>query len=275
VEVVFAASRIPKDIPKDIALCTKVMLKPIAAQTLALALHELATNAAKCGALSSPTGRVQLSWKMLKERLELEWKEMAGPPITAPTKQGFGTRSVIASVESHLGGRAEFDWQPDGLVCRLSVPNAGQKQKTKTSKEIDGAKPFNHFAIAGRRVAVVEDEALVAMVMCDLLQDLGYSVVGPFSCTSDALAAAKNGHMDAAILDVNLGNELVYDFADVLERQAIPFIFVTGYGTDDVEGRFRNVPVLQKPVDRQTLQNILGACPHQGQAQISLGQPSS
>lgn len=111
------------------------------------------------------------------------------------------------------------------------------------------------------------------MVMCDMLHDLGYSVVGPFSSTSDALAAAKSGRMDAAILDVNLGNELVYDFADALKRHAIPFIFVTGYGTDDVEDRFRNVPVLQKPIDRQILQNILGARPNHGQVQLSASQP--
>jgi CheY-like chemotaxis protein len=103
---------------------------------------------------------------------------------------------------------------------------------------------------------VVEDEALVAMVMCDMLHDLGYSVVGPFSNTAEAMAAAKNGRMDAAILDVNLGNELVYEFADALDRSAIPYIFVTGYSTEDVEGRFRNVPVLQKPVERHTLEGV-------------------
>jgi len=76
-------------------------------------------------------------------------------------------------------------------------------------------------------VAIVEDEALVAMVMCDMLTELGYSVVGPFSNTSDALAAIKAGRLDAAILDVNLGHEMAYD--------------VTGYGTQDVESLFGGV----------------------------------
>jgi CheY-like chemotaxis protein len=158
-----------------------------------------------------------------------------------------------------LGGQAQFDWQPEGLVCRLSGPRAGHKQANAANGEpthIDDVKPFAPLSIAGPRVAVVEDEALVAMVMCDMLHDLGYSVVGPFSNTAEAMAAAKNGRMDAAILDVNLGNELVYEFADALDRSAIPYIFVTGYSTEDVEGRFRNVPVLQKPVERHTLEGV-------------------
>jgi CheY-like chemotaxis protein len=235
-----------------------VTLRPAAAQTLALVLHELATNAAKYGGFSSRSGQVAISWKMDKECLEFEWQERGGPPVHAPRTRGFGTRSVIASVESQLGGQAQFDWQPEGLVCRLSVPRAGHKQANANGEptQIDDVKPFAPLSIAGPRVAVVEDEALVAMVMCDMLHDLGYSVVGPFSNTAEAMAAVKNGRMDAAILDVNLGNELVYEFADALDRSAIPYIFVTGYSTEDVEGRFRNVPVLQKPVERHTLEGV-------------------
>lgn len=237
----------------------KINLKPASAQTLALALHELATNAAKYGGLSTHSGRVAVSWKMEKECLEFEWRESGGPPVQAPSVRGFGTRSVIASIESQLGGKAHFDWEPDGIVCRLTVPRAGQKQgkaANGAALQVGEAKPPTSLSIAGPRVAVVEDEALVAMVMCDMLHDLGYSVVGPFSNTSEAMAAAKSGRMDAAILDVNLGNELVYEFADALDRSAIPFIFVTGYSTEDVENRFRNVPVFQKPIERQTLQSI-------------------
>jgi PAS domain S-box-containing protein len=106
----------------------KVHLAPSTAQTLALALHELATNAAKYGALSSLHGRIGLSWTLADDSLELEWKEDAGPRVHPPMSRGFGTKSVIASIETQLHGRAIFDWRPEGLCCRLSVPLNGQGQ---------------------------------------------------------------------------------------------------------------------------------------------------
>ena len=100
----------------------RVQLTPATAQTIALALHELATNAAKYGALSALDGRVSVNWQLDHDKLELEWTENSGPRVQVPASRGFGTRSVIASIETQLGGRADFDWRPEGLVCRLTVP---------------------------------------------------------------------------------------------------------------------------------------------------------
>ena len=100
----------------------EVQLQPATAQTLTLALHELVTNSAKYGALSTLSGRLSIIWKVQADRLVLEWKEMDGPLIQKPISRGFGTRSVIASIESQLGGQAEFDWRLEGLICRLLVP---------------------------------------------------------------------------------------------------------------------------------------------------------
>ncbi len=101
---------------------TDIQLQPATAQTLALALHELVTNSAKYGALSTLTGRLSLHWDIQGEVLELVWKETDGPLVEKPASRGFGTRSVIASIESQLGGQAQFDWRSEGLICRLSVP---------------------------------------------------------------------------------------------------------------------------------------------------------
>jgi len=101
---------------------TEVQLRPATAQTLTLALHELVTNSAKYGALSAPSGRLSIDWKIKADNLVLEWIERDGPQIRQPITRGFGTKSVIASIESQLGGRAEFDWRLEGLICRLSVP---------------------------------------------------------------------------------------------------------------------------------------------------------
>jgi two-component sensor histidine kinase len=100
----------------------ELQLLPATAQTLALALHELVTNSAKYGALSMLSGRISLKWEIEADLLMLAWEEVGGPLVQKPTSRGFGTRSVIASVESQLGGQADFDWRPEGLICRLSVP---------------------------------------------------------------------------------------------------------------------------------------------------------
>jgi PAS domain S-box-containing protein len=111
----------------------KIRLDPSTAQTLALALHELATNAAKYGALSSLSGRITVNWKLSPGILDLEWMEDAGPRVDPPASRGFGTRSVIASIETQLGGRAMFDWRPEGLYCQLSVPLPETSERAMTA----------------------------------------------------------------------------------------------------------------------------------------------
>jgi PAS domain S-box-containing protein len=105
----------------------ELQLEPATAQTLALAFHELVTNSAKYGALSAVAGRVSVQWELRDDdTLVLAWEEIGGPVVHKPKSRGFGTRSVIASVESQLGGKALFDWRSEGLVCRLLVPISPQ-----------------------------------------------------------------------------------------------------------------------------------------------------
>lgn len=108
----------------------EVQLQPTTAQTLALALHELFTNSAKYGALSTRSGRLAIDWRVESELLTLSWEESGGPLVKAPKTRGFGTRSLLASVESQLGGQALFNWRAEGLLCRLEVPLT---RKTATS----------------------------------------------------------------------------------------------------------------------------------------------
>ena len=97
------------------------LLRPAAAQSLGLVLHELATNAAKYGALSTVDGRVDINWEVSGDppMLVLDWVEHARIPIAAPSTAGFGTRIIKASVERQLQGRVTQNWKPDGLHCRL------------------------------------------------------------------------------------------------------------------------------------------------------------
>lgn len=84
--------------------------------------------------------------------------------------------------------------------------------------------------LAGKRVMVVEDEMLIALLVEDMLADAGCIVVGPFACVSDALAAAKTEVVDLALLDVNVAGEKVFPVAHALEARGVPFLLLTGYG---------------------------------------------
>ena len=237
-----------------------ISLHPSTAQGLALALHELATNAAKHGALSSTSGKVRLSWDLRPDALVLDWVETGGPPIAQPAAKSFGLRVIRASVEQQLNGKAGFDWDPNGLRCSFSIP----RRDMMKPREFPGAPNVaqlhgstSGLKIAGKpRVLLVEDEALVAMMIQESLGDFGYQVIGPIGTASEATARAKDGHFEAAVLDINLGDGAVYPIADILAARGVPFVFVTGYDASSVEPRFRNVPILQKPIEREMLKKV-------------------
>lgn len=242
----------------------KISLEPASGQILALALHELATNAAKHGALSVPAGKVRLFWNMQPGWIVLNWVETGGPAVARPESFGFGVKVVTASVEGQLGGKAQFDWLPTGLHCKLSVPRV---EKSETPTEANGkgkknnpAKAVNGHSAApapARQVLLVEDEILVGMAMRDLLTDLGYGVLGPYGDVEEAIAAASTNKISAAVLDVNLAGVPVYPLADELITQQVPFVFVTGYGVESIDRKFSNVPVIKKPIERHALHQAL------------------
>jgi two-component sensor histidine kinase len=98
-----------------------LMLEQQQAQAIALALHELTTNAVKYGALSIPSGRISLTWRQQSiNRLAVRWVETSGPPVTPPTRQGFGTR-VMKRICEQLNGDLKFDWRADGLICDIVI----------------------------------------------------------------------------------------------------------------------------------------------------------
>lgn len=98
----------------------QVLLEPTAAQAIAVTLHELATNAAKYGALSVPDGRIALTWVQEPNgRLILRWEEIGGPPVQKPTRRGFGGR-IIEQMSSQLKGETSLDWRPQGLICEIA-----------------------------------------------------------------------------------------------------------------------------------------------------------
>jgi two-component sensor histidine kinase/CheY-like chemotaxis protein len=227
------------------------------AQTLALALHELATNAAKYGALSAKHGRVDLSWDISAGITNLRWKETGGPAATRPERLGLGLQMIKSGLQSHICGQANFDWSKKGLVCTMAVPSVDTKSPARLlplRNRVDRATPDSQGKPS---ILLVEDEPLVAMMMNGFLDQLDCHVVGPCNTPFEALAFLKDNAVDGAILDINLGGETVYPVADALVRLGVPFVFVTGYGGESVDSRFSQVKRLEKPVGLESLRETV------------------
>jgi CheY-like chemotaxis protein len=114
-------------------------------------------------------------------------------------------------------------------------------------------------SVEGLRLLVVEDEAMVAMLVEDMLTDLGCIVVAVAGSVAAAIALAdrEDTVLDGAVLDVNLGGEKVFPVADALATRGVPFMFATGYGRAGIEARFMDAPVVSKPFGFDTLRSAL------------------
>ncbi len=99
-----------------------VHLSPKSALALAMVLHELAANAEKHGALSTPAGSLSLSWYVAPQRLHIDWREQGGPPVATPRKRGFGTRLLERSIAEELRGAAKIDYAAAGVHCTMEIP---------------------------------------------------------------------------------------------------------------------------------------------------------
>ena len=112
----------------------QILLEPGMAQSIAVTLHELATNAAKYGALSQPNGQVHFEWSYAADgQLRLRWTETGGPAVQEPIQKGVGSR-IIEGMITQLKGNACFEWRKDGLVCDITLRVRG-RNKTRRIKE--------------------------------------------------------------------------------------------------------------------------------------------
>jgi two-component sensor histidine kinase len=108
----------------------KLLLNAAAAQAIGLALHELATNAGKYGALSTETGRVNVRWQLEDDTFVMDWTERGGPPVRPPDRRGFGSTVVEAMAKRTVGGEVQADYRPSGFGWHLSCPAANALEAT-------------------------------------------------------------------------------------------------------------------------------------------------
>jgi two-component sensor histidine kinase/CheY-like chemotaxis protein len=226
-----------------------VTLRSEQAQTIALLLHELATNAAKYGALSSPEGRLAIGWSVEDRNVCLDWIETlpdAERTGDKSVKAGFGSRLINSVIERQLGGSItrHFD---HGLKCRIAIPiatdrPAQQSEGATATRPVPGPR--------AERVLIVEDEALVALDLANMLRVLGYDSVETASNVSEALAALRKSPRPVlAIVDVNLAGESSEPVVEALRALGTQTILASGYAhVDALPGVFSGLTCLSKPI---------------------------
>ncbi|KJF68336.1 HWE histidine kinase domain-containing protein [Rhizobium nepotum] len=242
----------------------QVTLDSRAFSVMALVLHELATNAAKYGALSQTGGQLQVRWEINENRdCEMRWREILPIRLPTPSRAGFGTALISRSIPYDLGGRSTMRYLPDGLEAEMLLPSrhisaAITVSDTKTEDEAV-QQPRRSNGEESLKILLVEDQMLIAMDVENMLEDNGIKTIETATSSAMAIEKLKNYVPDVAILDINLGSDTSIAVARELHRRSIPFLFATGYADASmVPDEFGNVPVIRKPYDEDALMAGIG-----------------
>lgn len=236
-----------------------VLLDPRAHTAMALVLHELATNAAKYGALKDPQGRLAITWSLEPGGdFSLDWQEAGGPPVQPPRRHGFGTTVIERAIPYELGGDVDIDYAPQGLRARLTLP--GEFITTGETPAASSPRPSRRRALPPHlKVLVVEDNMILALDVEEMLLRSGAERVEVVSTVDEALQLLEDSRLDVALLDLKLGRGDSLPVARRLEDLGIPFVFATGYGERAViPPRFADIPVAGKPYSETLLARMLG-----------------
>jgi PAS domain S-box-containing protein len=236
-----------------------------AAQTLGMAVHELATNAGKYGALFVAGGRVAIEWTLEcaptgDETFAISWRESGGPQITKPSKEGFGSKVIGPLAESSLDAHVDLKFLKTGLSWRLRCPAAGVIEGTRPKPEAKVTSERNGPSKRRAKVLVVEDEALVAMEIAHVLKKADFEVLGPARAVAPALAIIEESGCDAAVLDINLGGETSEAVARKLLAEGARFVTLSGYAPAQHPPIFEGVPALAKPLRPELLVQEIKRC---------------
>ncbi|WP_206244849.1 HWE histidine kinase domain-containing protein [Novosphingobium terrae] len=222
---------------------------------LALVVHELMTNAAKYGALSTPQGQLDITWTLGEQGdCCIDWSESGGPVVTQPTRNGFGSRLIQTTLVYDLGGRADMDYAATGLRARLVVPGRhlapgenGPPRQLPTAVVPD--RPLADMA-----VLLVEDQSLIALDTEAMLRQLGARDVRLSPDATHAILTLGAFRPDVAVLDFNLGEGTSEQVAQHLAAIGVPFVIATGYGdTVMIPQRLQTVPMVRKPASLASL----------------------
>ena len=232
-----------------------------AASALSLALHELAMNAVKHGALSRETGQVAVRWRRTDDGgFDLEWTESGGPLVSAAMQRGFGAVLIEDVAARELEGEVCLDPRSSGMRARIKASPAAVADMDSNGAHVERPAPEAPSpaaapaatgpagSVEGMRVIIVEDAILLAMELEAGLQEAGVQVVGSAALVDEAMALVDVA-MDAAVLDCNLNGESVIPVAEALAARGVPFLFATGYGESRGAPEGFDAPIIRKPYD--------------------------
>ncbi|MCE5977569.1 HWE histidine kinase domain-containing protein [Pseudomonas sp. JR33AA] len=236
-----------------------VILDARAYSVMALVLHELATNAAKYGALSRAGGKLSVSWAIdAANACAISWRESGGPTVRPPSRSGFGTVLIDRSIPFDLGGTSAVEYHPEGLQGFFRIP----AEHLSVAEAVETALPATPLAQAtgafaarsGLCVLILEDQLVIAVGLEQILNDAQINDVVTASSEDEAMQLLGSHKPDAAILDVNLGTGTSISIADELVRRQVPFLFATGYGDGiSIPEHLQHVPVTRKPYDANAI----------------------
>jgi len=236
-----------------------VILDARAYSVMALVLHELATNAAKYGALSRPEGKLSVIWAVDAEGgCDITWQESGGPLVRPPSRHGFGSVLIGRSIPFDLGGISVIEYKPEGVQGLFRIPanhlSVAEPVAPKHAKP-SITRPYKQTGmLTAACVMILEDQLVIAVGLEHILMDAGVNDVITAGSEAEALKLLVSRKPDVAVLDINLGNGTSIVVADELTRLNIPFLFATGYGDSIIiPGHLKHVPVLGKPYDAQSM----------------------
>ena len=225
-------------------------LSPAVAQSLALVVHELATNAAKYGALSCDAGRLTIAWARAEDGLILDWRESGGPEVTAPLREGFGSTLLSRMAVDFEGGSIRREWAPEGLRCRIELKTSAENKEAR----LEGGVARRGGAKQAAGILVVEDEPLTALDIASRLRARGYPLAATVGSLEKAREAIASATPSLALLDGNLNGESSLPLAEELLEAGVPVVYCTGYeGLGQLPGKVASCPVVPKPVSDEAL----------------------
>lgn len=241
-----------------------VLLDSRAFSVMALVLHELATNAAKYGALAQAGGKLTILWELNDVGdCVISWKEAVPGTVTAPTRTGFGSALISRSVPYDLGGKSKVTYQSHGIEAEILLPARHvSADASPATHDLALDAPIELLPFSAEeplRVFLVEDQMLIAMDVEYMLEGRGITNIETATSSAMALEKLKGLTPDVAILDINLGSDTSIPVAYELLRRKIPFMFATGYADGImIPAEFSEVPVIRKPYDEDALMNSIG-----------------
>lgn len=225
---------------------------------MALALHELATNAAKYGALARAGGDLTVRWSLdAVGDCEIVWSETTGTLVVPPSRRGFGSTLIERSVPYDLGGDSSIEYRSSGVLARFRLPSRFvAARETQPRAFVPPAPLPAHMSgdLDGMRILIVEDQMLVAMDLEQIIEQANGVVLATANSPREAFAALDRERPDLAILDVNLGDVTSEPIARRLTEEQIPFMFATGYGDGGaIPQAYAETPTVRKPYEASAI----------------------